>query len=81
MQNVRTLKMNVFDLSNAKRALETVDRYIESIVAVLLNPSETTSLTLANRAMWPTKPGVYGVYQSKKLIWVGESGDLSGRAR
>lgn len=74
--------MSVFELSNAKRrALETVDRYIESLVAVLLKPKRTTPLTLANRAMWPAKAGVYALYQGKKLVWVGESGDLSGRAR
>lgn len=73
--------MSVFKLSTAKRALEAVDRYIESIVAVLLKPSKTTPLTLMNRAMWPPKPGVYAIYQGKALVWVGESGDLSGRAR
>jgi hypothetical protein len=31
--------------------------------------------------MWPAKPGVYALYQGKTLVWVGESGDLSERAR
>lgn len=68
-------------LSKAKRELEAVDRYVDSIVAALLKPSRGTPLTLANRAMWPGKAGVYALYQGDKLVWVGESGDLSGRAR
>ena len=73
--------MGLFQFFTTKRASDALDRYIESVVAVLLKPSRTTPLTLANRAIWPAKSGVYALYQGKKLVWVGESGDLSGRAR
>src|SRR5712671_778681 len=73
--------MSVIEPPIPKHTLEALELYVETVVAALLKPSKTTPLTLTNRSIWPPKSGVYAIYQGSNIVWVGESGDLSARAK
>ena len=55
-------------------------KYLQNLESKLYaSPQRRIQLTLEWKKSFPTMPGVYGIFKSRQLIYVGETGNISQR--